>query len=229
MSDDPYKITFNVTRQKSPQRLVAFSCDDQNIPGDTGFPPSVANEWIQLNFSESQRACLSMNVPNTLQPPVPRFLYMDIGAWCNGQQTFGVLCGNQDKLCKYKYAPGGKPCGSGVNDRGILGEILQCVAGVRTFALKTLVGEHPVDFKHLYIILPDMHVAEPMQDREDIKRPVTGEEGNKRDIFHSAKHVDDLARFSGSGKNGRRSAIARLCNWGTCTSFGQGETAISRS
>lgn len=206
---EPYKVIFKWSKGGNEQgKLTAISCEEENIPADKTWPGRVINTFIQLKTDEVQKACLTVNKSNTLQLKKGGFLYMDVGCWLDGHQTFGLVCGEDAMVCGYTPGPGvGAPKSSG---NALLDEFTR-LPGVSVLFWEKIPAPHPADPKRLCLILPDMHVAEapppghprPPDDPKwgktefgawDID-PHTYDAWAKRDIFNSRASMAAMIAF----------------------------------
>ncbi len=212
-STDPYKVTFNWVKDDDQHgKLTAVSCEEENIPADKTWLGRRVNNYIQIAKQEVQKACLTVNKPNTLQLKKGGFLYMDVGCWLDGRQTFGLACGDDAMVCKYSPGQAGPAGGGGGKSSGnaLLDEFTG-LPGVSIISWKKIPAPHPAGPKRLYLILPDMHVAEapppghprPPDDPKwgttdfgawDID-PHTYDEWAKRDLFNSRASMPAMISF----------------------------------
>lgn len=154
MSNTPYKVEFIWKKAEADKGVLdALQCDGQDIPNDALGRPYISNTFTQLINSEAQNACLTVKVPQRLRPPAGTFIYLDIGKWLHGSQTFGAIWGNQAAL--FSYTPSGAaipaPTGNPFVD-------LCALPGVSKTDQLFIPGAHPTDWNAITIILPDTHV-----------------------------------------------------------------------
>lgn len=158
-----YKVAFNWSGPDldGNRPLKALSCDGADIPEDEG-SHAKANLFVQIVWNEENAACLTVNHKNTLQLHKGRFLYMDAGLWLKGQQTFGLVCGHEAALCRFDQSVGTyrSPPGRSGHSKGLLDQFLSHMDGVSVTRRADIPDPYPTDPHHLYVILPDMHVAE---------------------------------------------------------------------
>lgn len=196
MADKPYKVMFNWSGVKG--NLTAVSCDHENIPKEGNIGRKLANWWQQLgivNPGESDKAALTMNKSQTIQLRRGGFLYMDVGCWINGQQTFGLVWSDEAAICSYKpigYTPDEtssqkQMSSSDIIKGNLIDVFLKDVPGVSLIKRKKILGKYPQDAKKLLLILPDMHVPEspPL----DCPRPPQKEGQNE--VYWSIQNEQD--------------------------------------
>lgn len=155
---EPYKVYFH-WKNDSSGKLKAVSCDEKNIPGEEGFLANVSHIVESFKGGE-QAACLTVNETNTLHLKKGGFLYMDVGCWLGGKQTFGLICGEDAAVCGFKYPsqkPAPKPVAS--SSRKSLLDRFAELPNI-SIHLREKVQSPGSDPDHLYLILPDMHVPD---------------------------------------------------------------------
>ena len=156
----PYKVIFNWSGPDYDNKtLKSVSCDGQDIPEEDNWHSQVGEEFIQITETEAANACLTVNTSQTLQLHKGRFLYLDVGRWLGGQQTFGLVCGHEAVLCKYQPGSSFKLSVHPYQEP-FLNEFLHFLEGVSVTNRMPIPHPYPTNGNHLYIILPDMHVPE---------------------------------------------------------------------
>jgi hypothetical protein len=198
----PYRVQFNWSGPSLDEKHpVALSCEGQNIALEKTRLSGLANAVIQISTDETQRACVSVNNTQTFQLRPGRFLYMDVGLWLEGKQTFGLVCGHEAALCNY-IEPQFQLSGSVVSEGPLYEPLLNAfVKAVRTAYIidRQPIPDpdpHPGDPNHLYVILPDMHVAAapPL----DVEVPPLESDMVKRDLFNSRESIPAMVSFLSS-------------------------------
>lgn len=167
MSNTPYKVQFVWKKTEADKGVLnALTCNGQDIPNDALGRPYIANSYTQFATFEAHNACLTVKAPQTLRPPAGTFIYLDVGRWLHGSQTFGAIWGNQAAL--FSYSPSGAtppaPTGNPFQD-------LCALPGVTKTDQLFIPGNHPSDWNAITIILPDTHV--PAVFKLDTPRPAT--------------------------------------------------------
>lgn len=161
-----YKIVFTWAQNSS--QLQTISCDEQNVPAEH-FMGKPANWWMgeikgevakarqQLDVN---KAALTVNTVKRQCVRMPRglFLYMDVGCWLKGKQTFGVICGQSAILCDYN-PNSSKPGLSATTSSGPVESILS-IPGVSIRKAQKIPPPAPSNPNHVLVVLPDMHVPE---------------------------------------------------------------------
>jgi len=137
-------------------KLTAVACEE-NVPADETWQGRTLNLLAQASTGEREKACLAVNESNTLQIKKGRFLYMDVGCWLDGHQSFGLVCGEDAMVCEYEP---GQAASAGKNSGNALLDKLTQLPGVSVQFWEKIPPPHPADPKRLCLILPDMHVAE---------------------------------------------------------------------
>jgi hypothetical protein len=239
MADKPYKVTFTWSGAKLDEgKLDLVACDQENIPNESHWLKSVSNQWTQLgilnpgesakaaqsldnstynqlstsNSEESQKTALTLNKPQTVQLRRSGFLYMDVGCWLKGKQTFGLVWNDQAAICSYYPASN---AGNQSTQENLIKRFEECIAGVTVDKTATILGNYPHD-DTLYLILPDMHIPEspplsvkrPNDDgswksflggRKKMghytEDPYAWDELVKHDLFESRKSIDAMITF----------------------------------
>jgi hypothetical protein len=225
---DPYKVEFIWSGEKlQGGEFQIVDCKLSNIPGEFKWTPTynlggvIGNAVIQHEFSETERAWqsigkytakLSANKGQVVRLPPGRFLYMDVGRWLNGSQTFGVVCGEDAALCCYTPQSGetatfpgienalNSPEGlttrarPGSSETGLFEKLMKLQRVAKGPWMKV-----PAPFpdpSRIYVILPDMHLA-PAPVRALGAFP--GEQRDisleRRDFFGSRRSVPGAIEF----------------------------------
>ena len=213
MADKPYKVTFNWSGESLDKgKLVAVSCDEENVPGENGFFKSIIDFWTQttiINDGEAKKAALAVNKVQTLQLQRGGFLYMDVGCWLKGTQTFGLAWKDEAAVCSYTPS---SVSGGGTAQENLLNSFVQSVPGVSLLkSKKKIPGKYTLDANTLYLILPDMHVPDapplsvprPFDDGSWGKNkfgsyaedPNTWDQLNKHDLFDSRQSIEAMVTF----------------------------------
>jgi hypothetical protein len=162
----PYKLRF--VWSESDGKLKVVYCEEQNVPKDgflSGEIDDIYFQWqrdeIAGNYQilDGYVASVAANKKQSVQIPRGSFLYMDVGCWLNGKQTFGMVCGDDAVLCHFD--PNGT---SGCSD-GTTCDLINQVLDIPGVSVKDgdwqkILGPHPKDSKNLIVIIPDMHVPE---------------------------------------------------------------------
>ena len=160
--DDLYSLRF--IWQESDGRLRVVYCNEIDVPIDTGLGNYI-DTWLQwkyneisnnYQFLEEYAASVTVNKQQCVQMPRGRFLYMDVGRWLNGNQSFGLVCGEDAVLCDYKL---GAVSGCELTTSSMINQVL-AIPGVTVRAWKKIIGPYRTDGDQLIVILPDMHVPE---------------------------------------------------------------------
>ena len=208
-SKAPYKVIFDWERDGAHKgKLTAVSSEEENVPADETWLGKTLNFFSEATTGEREKACLTVNKANTLQIKKGRFLYMDVGCWLGGSQSFGLVCGEDAVVCEYTPAPSvGTPKSSG---NALLDRFTR-LPGVSVKFREKIPPPHPADSKRLCLILPDMHVAEAPP--RDYPRPPESSYWNelrggswaddprawdelaKRDLFDSRASTDAMVSF----------------------------------
>lgn len=209
-STAPYKVIFDWEKDGAHKgKLTAFSCEEENVPADETWKGKTLNLLAQVFTNEREKACLTVNKSNTLQIKKGRFLYMDVGCWLAGSQSFGLVCGEDAMVCEYKP---GRAAGAGKNSGNALLDEFTRLPGVSVQFWEKIPPPHPTDPKRLCLILPDMHIAEappldyprPPDDPQQwnaftggswAEDPRTWDEWAKRDLFDSRASIDAMIGF----------------------------------
>ncbi len=156
-----YEINFKWKQGSTNKRFLDYvECDGINIPGEATWEGGIANFLVQLTTNEMQDAAGHANVVNVLKPPRGRFVYMDVGKWCGGRQSFGVIWKDTAVICDFIGPASPTKTGTG----NLLEQFLN-IGGICELARLTLDTPYPESEDVLHIILPDMHVP-PCPPRE---------------------------------------------------------------
>jgi UDP-2,3-diacylglucosamine pyrophosphatase LpxH len=171
--------------QEKDGRFKVVYCDEADVPVDAkGFPYAFWRlpqflvddyylQWkkneISANFEilNGYAAAVTVNKKQLVRFPKGSFLYMDVGRWLDGKQSFGLVCGDQAVLCDYN--PPDSPANLNRADGKLLDAVLG-IPGVTVRSRKKIFGPHPPDDEHLLVIVPDMHV--PMAPPLNMARPL---------------------------------------------------------
>jgi len=182
----PYNVYFH-WKNDSAGNLMVVSCDEKNVPGEGMSLGLLSHLWSKVTGKTGlPEACLTANEANKLHLKAGGFLYMDVGCWLDGNQTFGLICGAEAAVCEYEAL---KPkAAAGSNGNGLLDQFTR-QPGVSVKFREKIYPPQPPDDKHLYLILPDMHVA----DATFLGEP--GDKSSKRDLFNSRVSISPMIQF----------------------------------
>ncbi len=209
---DVYQLTFT---WRDNGKLGIISCDEANVPKDE-WAHGTADFVVQLKFNEVQtslklleeyEAALTVNKKQSVRMPRGRFLYMDVGRWLDGHQSFGLVCGEDALVCEYvQDGGGGDRCASS----SMINQVVS-IPGVRVLpgGWQKIIGPHP-DPGQIMVILPDCHVPAappsnfPRPDEASWPKgqygswkecPEAWDEANQRDFFNSRRSIPHLITF----------------------------------
>jgi len=215
----PPDYTLRFIWQEKDGKLKVVYCDEQDVPVDTYLGWGVDNVYIQMKFNEisanysyldEYAASVTVNKKQKVQMPKGRFLYMDVGRWLDGKQSFGLICGDDAMVCDYDLSSAGS-CKPTRCD--LINKVLE-IPGVSYVPAnyKKVIGPNAGDSDRLIVILPDMHVpGAPPLDAKKPERPSWWGDGdfmgnwredpkaferaNQLDFFNSRASINAMVKF----------------------------------